>query len=674
MADTINNESMLGMYIFETNQLIEQLEQLIILGEETNGFSKSINEIFRIMHTIKGSSSMMLYNNIAELSHTIEDLFYYLREKKPRNIDYNMLSDIMLRAVDFIKNELNTAEKGMKLNGNPAEINNIIKNFLTSIQSVESEHEIHGTKGNKDYSERQKYKAILFFEEGCELENIRAFTIVHKLKEIADEVCCTPENVMEDDIKIIEQIRKDGFKVYFKTSLDSSTIRELFEETIFVSKVELTIEDSKEDIKEIQHDDTKIILSESDSVTHGLEVKQVSGDKNANHLLHNQGMMSVNIEKTDRLMNLIGELVISEAMVTQNPDLNGLKLDNFYKAARQLHKITSELQDAVMSIRMTSLSATFYKMHRIVRDMSKKMNKDVRLEIIGEETEVDKNIIDHIADPLMHLVRNAVDHGIESMTDRKVKGKLETGRLILEAKHAGSDVLITIKDDGKGLNKERLLEKAKENGLLDKQGHEMSEKEIFNLIFLPGFSTSHKVTEFSGRGVGMDVVTKNIETIGGGVSVDSIEGNGTTVTLKIPLTLAIIDGMNVSVGRSRYTIPMASIKESFRPNKSDIICDPDNNEMIMLRGECYPILRLHEHYKVKTDITQLYKGILIMAEHNERSLCIFADQLLGQQQVVVKALPGYIKSLGKTGGLGGCTLLGDGNISLILDIEGLINK
>lgn len=376
--------------------------------------------------------------------------------------------------------------------------------------------------------------------------------------------------------------------------------------------------------------------------------------------------------KADRLMDLIGELVISESMVTQNPDLIGLEIDNFQKSARQLRKIISEMQDTVMSIRMVPLSATFQKMNRIVRDMSKKMDKQVKLTIIGEETEVDKNIIEHISDPLMHLVRNSIDHGIETVEERIDKGKQQVGNLVLEAKNAGSDVLIIVKDDGKGLNEEKILEKARNNGLLTKDESEMSKKEIFNLIFLPGFSTKEAVSEFSGRGVGMDVVVKNIEKIGGTVSVDSVLEFGTSITIKIPLTLAIIDGMNVRVGNSRYTLPTSSIKEFFRPKESDIIKDPDNNEIIMVRGQCYPILRLNEHFSIRTDTNKLSDGILIMIEQDEKWVCILVDELLGQQQVVVKALPDYIKNIRNIKDLAGCTLLGDGNISLIIDMDGLM--
>jgi two-component system, chemotaxis family, sensor kinase CheA len=216
---------------------------------------------------------------------------------------------------------------------------------------------------------------------------------------------------------------------------------------------------------------------------------------------------------------------------------------------------------------MVPLSATFTKMHRIIRDMSKKLDKEVHLDIVGEETEVDKNIIEHISDPLMHLVRNAIDHGIEDSENRAAKGKPRAGVVTLEAKNAGSDVLIIVRDDGKGLNKDKILKKARENNLLFKNEEDMTDKEIFNLILLPGFSTKDKVTEFSGRGVGMDVVSKNIEAVGGSLSVDSITDKGTIITMKIPLTLAIIDGMNIKVGSSRYTIPIISIKESFRPKE-----------------------------------------------------------------------------------------------------------
>ena len=372
-------------------------------------------------------------------------------------------------------------------------------------------------------------------------------------------------------------------------------------------------------------------------------------------------------------MDLVGELVIAESMVLENPDLEGLQLDNFQKSARQLSKITNEIQDVVMSVRMVPLSATFQRMNRIVRDMCRKLNKDISLKIIGEETEVDKNIIERITDPLMHLVRNAVDHGIESIEERQKIGKPKQGTVILEAKNVGSDVHIIVKDDGRGLNKEKILIKAKEHGLLPLDEENMTDSEIYKLILLPGFSTKDNVTEYSGRGVGMDVVAKNIESIGGSISIDSENYKGTQITLKIPLTLAIIDGMNLKVGKSTFTIPTISVQETFKLKDEQVIVDPDGSEMILVRGECYPVLRLHKFFDIKTDTTNLSEGIIIMISQDNKVSCIFGDRLLGQQQVVVKSLPEYVKRFKEVKGIAGCTLLGDGSISLILDTSGLMH-
>lgn len=688
MSGQYSNEPMLDMYIFETAQNIEQLEDLILSSEKSSCYTlNAINEIFRIMHTIKGSSAMMLFNNISRLAHAVEDLFYFIREDQPKDYDCSTLSDLVLEGVDFIKVELEKIKNGDNVDGNAAVIIEEIKVFLSILKQVHSDGDIKETKEEKASSKQQyyiaqkvsgnlprkAYKAVIWFEDGCELENIRAYSVVQDLKELTQELHFYPEDIIDND-DTIQVIRQNGFTLNMKINKSYDELLTILKRTVFLKDLELTEvndsnENSRQDIKPeklvIQESPVKVPPTQSPANT-----EQGGGVTSLNTSV-NQSIISVNINKLDKLMDLVGEMVIAEAMVTQNPDLEGLEIDNFNKAARQLHKITSEIQDMVMSIRMVPLDTTFHKMQRIVRDMSKKLGKDVQLQLIGEETEVDKNIIEHISDPLMHLVRNAIDHGIEQEQERAAKGKPNIGTVTLEAKNAGSDVLVTIRDDGRGLSKEKILQKAREHGLLTKNENELTDKEIYNLILVPGFSTKEAISEFSGRGVGMDVVTKNLEKVGGTVSIESIEGTGSLITLKIPLTLAIIDGMNVRVGSSRYTIPIISIKESFRPRETDLIRDPDENEMIMVRGKCYPILRLHEHFGVKTDVTGFTDGILIMVEQDEKTLCIFADELIGQQQVVVKALPGYIKKGRNIQGLAGCTLLGDGSISLILDIAGL---
>ncbi len=685
VSDNYFNEPMIDMYIFETSQLLEQLEQTIISSEGTSSYSSNtIDEIFRIMHTIKGSSAMMLFNNIANLTHSVEEVFYFIREQRPKIVDTNTLSDLILESIDFIKEELEKIKNSKNADGNSSGLIDKINTYLSSLkdENLDNQDSIQGDSRESEPKKIQQYyisqtkkinlpknngfKATVHFVEDCKMENIRAYTVIHNLREITEEIHHIPENIIDSD-DAADQIRENGFIIYLKTEKNYEEIKTILMDTVFLKKLDLVEIDDLEEINQI--------LQESKEIENNIEEKSLPPTPTIEKefkTFTQQNIISVNVTKLDKLMDLVGEMVIAEAMVTQNPDIKDLELHNFYKAARQLNKITSEIQDMVMSIRMVPLATTFHRMHRIVRDMCKKLDKEVTLNIVGEETEVDKNIIEHISDPLMHLVRNAIDHGIETKEERTKKEKSKIGTITLEAKNAGSDVQIIIRDDGKGLNKEGILNRAEERGLLNKSVDEMTDKEIYSLIFLPGFSTKENVTEFSGRGVGMDVVTKNIEKVGGSVSVDSSPSKGTVVTLKIPLTLAIIEGMNISVGKSYYTIPITSIKESFRPKKDEVITDPDGSEMIMVRGQCYPIFRLHELYNIKTDITDFTEGIIVMVENDEKSYCIFADQLLGQQQVVVKTLPNYIKKTRNIKGLAGCTLLGDGSISLILDITGLV--
>lgn len=691
MSDQYTNEPLLDMFLFETSQLIEQLEQSLINSEKESDFSEdAINEIFRIMHTIKGSAAMMLFDNIAKLAHSIEDVFFYLRKEKPANVDYSSLTDLIFEGVDFIKIEVDKIKSKLPADGTADSLVQTMKDYLSELKkgmqsetaaeparTPEQKQQYYISQVKTDASRLNNiFKVTIHFEDGCEMENIRAYTIIHNLKDITDEYSYIPSDIIDSD-ESVNVIRRDGFIITLKTDRNYQKIHDFFAQTIFLKDMELVQLEDDTEFKKVQAEavltpppePVKVpVIIETLKEEKDKPVRNERTEKEAFSSSSVQSIISVSVIKLDKLMDLVGEMVIAEAMVIQNPDLNGLALQNFKKAARQLNKITTDIQDMVMSIRMVPLSATFTKMHRIVRDMCKKLDKEVHLDIIGEETEVDKNIIEHISDPLMHLVRNSIDHGIEAPEDRVAAGKSKIGTITLEAKNAGSDVLIIVKDDGKGLNKEKILKKARENNLLYKNEEDMTDKEIFNLILLPGFSTKETVTEFSGRGVGMDVVTKNIEAVGGSLSVDSVAGKGTVITLKIPLTLAIIDGMNIKVGKARYTIPTISIKESFRPKEGDIISDPDGNEMIMVRGQCYLIRRLHEIYNVKTKVTKFTDGIIIMVEQDERTVCVFADELLGQQQVVVKALPQYIQNFKKTRGLAGCTLLGDGSISLILDV------
>ena len=708
-----NNQSnpIVQAFIFETESMLEQIEQILLDCEEIKAFTEDdVNEIFRIMHTIKGGAGMMNFDKLAELAHSIEDTFFYIREEKPEINNITNITDVILEGIDFMKEYLegiknddiegldasDIVEKNKKCieelksgvsviddEETPDDEEIQREKMLNSVDSISLDDEESDDDDDKEEKDEvdsmldgmlECFEIVLHYSEGCEMENLRAFQAVQEYENNVKELKHYPEDLFDDKnaASIIDLIRNDGFKLHIKTEWSYDEVQESVEKLCFIDKFT---------INKIEKKDFGVFkkVSKAKKKNKGnKDLKSNEKELNSRHeqLNHIQEQKRINVavEKLDLLMDLVGELVLSETMVVSNPDLKGKKLDNCAKAARQHRKIISELQDTVMSIRMMPLSTTFSKMKRIVRDISKKLDKEMQIELIGEETEVDKNVIEQIADPLMHLVRNAADHGIESKQEREKLGKEEVGKITLEACNSGGDVLIKVMDNGRGLDKEKILEKAKKNGLIDENENDLSEKKIFSMIFLPGFSTSEEVTEFSGRGVGMDVVRNNIEALGGSISVDSTKEEGTTVTLKIPLTLAIVSGMIIRVGNAKYTVPIMSIRQSFRPSAEDIIVDTEGNEMVMVRGECYIIRRLNRMYNVKDAEENFENGILILIEDNDDTFCIFADEIIGEQQVVVKPLPEYVKKFDTIYGIAGCTLLGDGAISLILDVAKLNNN
>lgn len=377
----------------------------------------------------------------------------------------------------------------------------------------------------------------------------------------------------------------------------------------------------------------------------------------------------VNIEKLDELINLVGELVIAENMVVRNPDIQNLELENFDKASAHLRKIIQDLQDVALAVRMVPIAGVFRKMIRLVHDLSTKSGKKVNLTILGEDTEIDKTVAELIADPLVHLLRNAIDHGIMKKTDHSA-GRVD-GRIVLEARHDGGEVLVIVRDDGRGLDTEKILSKALALGIVDPDRTDLSRQDIYNLIFHPGFSTLETVTDLSGRGVGMDVVKQNMEKIKGHIHVFSKPGQGTTFVLGIPLTLAIIDGMLVRVGQTSFTIPLLSIRETIQIHTVKITTTMDAQEMIRLRDQLVPVIRLDRLYGLKRDRWETGRDLIVVVEYQGEIAGLLIDDIIGEQQTVIKGLSGYMEHVT---GISGCTILGDGQVSLILDVGGVIEK
>ncbi|MCI8683564.1 MAG: chemotaxis protein CheA [Lachnospiraceae bacterium] len=705
MAEDFNTDSMLDMFLYESEQLLETLQNTVLEKKDEDCFDEtSINEIFRVMHTIKGSSGIMMYENITKVSHKLEDVFYYLRESHPENVPHLELVDHVLDVADFITGELDKIKDGETPDGDETKIVDEIDKFLKRIKSgieekgnelppentyVEPSQFYIAPTGSESY---KYYKASIYYRGDTQMCNIRAYTAVYSLKEITDDMEYMPDDIIsnEDSGAIILE---DGFHMLIKCQCSREEILSAIGDTSGMERVEINdctqqefemgfhdhgpepiiIEMDDKEKKDAGKKEEKKEPAPGDYVIKGKETgKGKKLVKNQPKPSPKQTYISVNVEKMDALMDMIGELVISEAVVLQNPDLKvpGLDLTNFQKASGQLAKITTELQDVIMSMRMMPLTNTFQKMNRIVFDVSRKLGKDIELEVIGENTEVDKNIIEHISDPLMHLIRNSVDHGIEEKENRIAAGKNPRGKITLEAKNEGGKVYIIVRDDGKGLNKEVLYNKARNNGLIgNRPMSDFTDKEIYQFITFAGFSTKEQVTEYSGRGVGMDVVVKNIQAIGGKLEIDSMEGAGSEMIMKIPLTLAIINGIVMQVGNSTFVIETNAVKEFVRINKDTIVREPDGEEYVMLRGECYPFIRLNEMYHLPGSNTDIEEGIVVVLEHENKYIGVFIDQLIAEQEIVVKPIPSYIK---KVQGLSGCTQLGDGSIALILDIAGLI--
>ncbi len=719
MAEEFSTDGMLDIYLFENEQLLEQLQEMVLDQKDADCFDEdSINEIFRTMHTIKGSSGIMMFDNITAVSHKLEDVFYYLRESQPHHVPHLELVEHVLEVQDFISNEMEKIRNGDPVDGDASGIIAELDKFLEGLKKAEAEEGAEPAPENVHEEPKQFYiapvatsasrfyKIYLTFYPETEMANVHAYKTVYALKEIAEDLLYSPEDIISD-ASSSETILEDGFKILLQAQCTEEEIRDIIglgydikKVDVFECKAEeflqgfdfgeqetqIDLESSVEEIEaraqeqeEIKEEPKEEKKPEKPKIAPGDFVikskepgkqKKLAKDKPKSE---KASFISVNVSKMDQLMELIGELVISESVVLQNPDLKvpGLNLNSFNKAAAQLSKISTDLQNVIMSMRMVPLTNTFQKMNRIVFDVSRKLGKDIEFEMVGENTEVDKNIIEHISDPLMHLVRNAVDHGIETNAERAESGKPDKGKVILSARTEAGKVWISVEDNGKGLDREKILGKARKQGLLDdsKPDSAYTDKEVYQFITLPGFSTNEQVTEYSGRGVGMDVVVQNIQQIGGTLDIESTPGFGSIMSLKIPLTLAIIDGIVMETGNSSFVLETGMIKEFVRVKEDMMIHEPDGDEYIMIRGECFPVIRLGKWYGMTDYREAVEDGVMLILEMDEKKICLFVDKLVGEQEIVVKPIPSYIK---KVKGLSGCTQLGDGSIALILDAAGLI--
>ncbi len=462
-----NDDSMLELYFFENQQLLENLESLMLSGEKGEALSQGdVDEVFRIMHTIKGASSMMSFDNLFHITHSAEDLFSLIRDNNGACNDWRKVFDVVLDTIDFVKKEFAKIQAGQANDGDPEYLIDRIGNIIEAM-SEKSSTKVPNNSSSAKFAGRSDsssahpcYKIKVFFEPDCKMENIRALGLVSSLGKLCSKLEHIPGDL--DDGSSSDQIIQNGFTIFVKSEENPDSLKKLIESTLFVENFSLI---------PIEYDNDELPESMRAGVFSARENEKNKDSDSSHKIIAKQNFISVNVNKLDSLMDLVGEMVTTESMVTRSPDLAGLHLSNFEAAANQLKNLTSNLQSIVMSMRLLPVSTIFFKMQRIARDTSKKINKDIDLVLIGEETEVDKNIIDGLSDPLMHLIRNSIDHGIESAEERVKKGKPAQGRVTLEAKNTGEDVMITVSDDGRGLDCKSIIQEKGTHHQTGKRNH-----------------------------------------------------------------------------------------------------------------------------------------------------------------------------------------------------------
>lgn len=667
-------------YLEESFEGLEIMETGLLELPPGRPDSEKINEIFRAAHSIKGGSGTFGFIEIAGFTHVLETLLDEMRDYK-RDVTQEAI-DVMLAAVDVLRDMLTKLQNHQPIDERRAASVQSQLEAILGMAPSETAVKSQNTQSVATKSTMPTSWVIKMVPEKGLLqtgnEPIRIFRELQSLGKL--EVTAHTDNLpsidnfnpeelnlswtlvlsgMEvelDDIKeVFEWIDGDGAQISIEAPITSSATTQ---------QSELTSSSTVSAAKPVVSPTT---LSTPPSSTENSTVKDASAQKKAPQ---QDGSIRVNLSKIDQMVNLVGELVITQSMLSQfgdqaeqNPDSTEW-IDKLKEGLTHLERHTRELQESVMNIRMLPVSFAFNRMPRIVHDVSQKLGKNIELLMEGENTELDKTMLEQLTDPLVHIVRNSIDHGIESPADRIAAGKPEKGVVKMAAFHQGGNILIQITDDGAGINIDKVRQKAIEKGVIDPDSN-LSHEEVVDLIFHPGFSTADVVSDVSGRGVGMDVVRRNIRGLGGTVEVKTKRGEGSVFTIRLPLTLAILDGQLASVGSQTYVFPLVSIVESIQVDKSLVKGIAGQAELYKLRDQYIPVIRLHNRFGVEDAKSDLAEGLLVVVEEGGRRAGIFVDDLLGQQQVVIKSLESNFM---KIGGIAGATILGDGTVALILDV------
>lgn len=671
----------MDMFLDESREHLQSLNDGLLSLESNPEEIDVLNEIFRNAHTLKGMSATMGYTKTAELTHDMENLLDMLRKKQLKvNGD---IVDVLFKCVDSLTEMIENIGNGesedlVDVSGLIASVNAIAKGEASPADAAKPNAQpsyakpaggIELSDTDKDVIKAAKDGGMLAFSvhvelaQSCLLKSARSYMVMNALDELVDVIKSVPP--AED----LEQEKFDhSFDVVVVTASEKKAIEEAVSSISEIEKVdvqEIVLEQAPK--KEEKPPETSKPAAKKPETA---KTAQDKGDKKAPaHKKNHAGQsVRVDIEKLDTLMNLMGELVINKVRLEQIGMTR--RLPELIETLEQMDRVTTDLQSVVMKVRMVPVSSVFNRFPRMVRDLAKELDKEINLTIEGEETELDRTVIDEIGDPLMHLLRNSLDHGVEHPEDREAKGKPRVGEVGLIARHEGNNVVIMVTDDGKGIDANVIRRKAVEKGMISQEeADSLDDADAVRLIFLPGFSTAEKITDVSGRGVGMDVVRSKIEALGGHVDVETQLDQGSVFKIKLPLTLAIIQALMVRVQEEMYAVPLGSIDSTINITSEDIKT-VKNKEVIVLRGQIIPIIRLGEVLSVpKTDDTEKDDIFVVVVHIGDRKAGIVVDDLIGQQEIVIKTLGKLLVGLKV---ISGATVLGDGRVAMILDVGALM--
>lgn len=701
-------EQFYQIFFEEADELLAEMEIRLLGLDIQSPDLEDLNAIFRVAHSIKGGAGTFGFSDMTELTHLLESLLDKLR-KNELALRSEMI-DVFLQARDVLKQQLdahqdNGVADSAEMEAVALKLRTLVAEATSNITSSPSSADSTAATVDKPVqtesadgaSTTATYRVIFSCDDlrpAAMDQLLIDLALLGKLENLSDpsqKDQCTlrlTSMVSEEDIwealafvvdptglsVEAEKINQPDNSASLVDLVDSNN--ETQEKHTQAENIALATTDTQQPSGALENIKEENVVTSSATppsshkqVTTVAKTSKSARNENAKATSSESSSIRVSIEKVDQMINLVGELVITQAMLAQTASqIDPVLYEKLFNGLSQLERNTRDLQEAVMSIRMLPISFVFSRFPRVIRDVASKLGKRVELKTIGEGTELDKGLIEKITDPLTHLIRNSLDHGIESPEKRKSLGKPEQGTITLRASHQGGSVVIEVMDDGAGLSRERILNKAHGRGLA--VSDTMPDQDVWMLIFDAGFSTADVVTDVSGRGVGMDVVKRNIQELGGRVEIDSVQGSGTKISIRLPLTLAILDGLSVSVGDQMFIIPLAYITESLKPTDADIRTIRGQGRVVQVRGEYLPVIALHEIFGLEPAVQEIHEGILVILDAEGSKAAMFVDALIGQHQVVIKSLEHNYR---RVPGVSAATIMGDGSVALILDAVGLVN-